>query len=155
MHGADFGYQAFRLTSSSQGGVCRLSIGGLQAPQQQLKAPLRQAPLTAIEGFQPLLILCIQVILYEPLIIVADAACSTGRGVQVALEEYGYLQKVEGVEMAGAEFMPQRMTSALTCAAVRSAQQHFYNFQMVCTCPEHRYAVVACNSLCVAITNLV
>ena len=99
---ANFGGHPFRLTSSSQGSICRLGIGGLQAPQQQVEAPLRQAPLAAIEGLQPRLILRVQVILYEALVIVAHAACNKDKRFEIASERCRLLQKAGGAIMAAA-----------------------------------------------------
>ena len=64
------------LTSSSQSRVCGFSIGDFQAPQEQLKPPLREPLLPPIEGLQPLDILHVQVVLYESLVEVPDAACA-------------------------------------------------------------------------------
>ena len=66
------------LTSGSQSSICGLRVGDFQAPQEELKAPLREPLLPPIEGLQPVDILHIQVILYETLIEVADTACMFG-----------------------------------------------------------------------------
>ena len=65
------------VTSSSQRSICGLSIGNFQSPQQELKAPLWKPLLAPVEGFQPLHILHIQVILYEALIKVAHTTCAS------------------------------------------------------------------------------
>lgn len=63
------------LTSGSQSSVGGFRVGNFQAPQEELKTPLREPLLPPIEGLQPIDILHVQVILYKTLIKVAYTAC--------------------------------------------------------------------------------
>ncbi len=62
------------LTRASQRAVGGLRVGELQAPDQALQAPRRQAVLAAVQRAQPALVLAVQVVLHKALVQVADAA---------------------------------------------------------------------------------
>jgi len=62
------------LTRAGQRAVGGLRVGELQAPDQALQAPGRQAVLAAVQRAQPALVLAVQVVLHKALVQVADAA---------------------------------------------------------------------------------